>query len=254
MATIAQAEERMLELLGYPNRSRPNRHQRLTWLNLAIDDLAKEAESSTKPHLVEKFSLQVVAGTNEYVVPVDDFSSLYYVVSDPDAFPEETQREIEVINFPDSNLYVGTSGIREGESKVVKMGWRGFGDDRRLITFPTNASDQLICWYNRKAPDEPSVSDQVFTQDSFQLSLVPAAAALMGMAEWTWEGMLPQEEDIKKQWLLDKSNPMSLLNYYNKQYHHYVQRTQRPNTAHPSAKLQGHASRRRIRRRFHRHF
>lgn len=251
MSTIAAAEEQMLRLLGYPKTDKPNRHQRLMWLNLAIDHFAKVANASTRPHLVDFFRLPVDSDTNEYAVPVDNFDGLYYCIADLDAYPNEGTREIQVINFPDSELYFNnaTRVLPGLNARVSKMGWRGVGDSKRLVTFPLGASDQLIVWYTVSAPTEPTVQDTVFSLDAFHLGLIPSAAALMGMAEWDWNGMSNNEIDIKKQMLLDDHNPLSLKNYFLAEASMFEDRVHRPDISFPSAKLQGFASRRRARRR-----
>lgn len=251
MSTIAEAEDQMLRLIGYPKTDKPNRHQRLTWINLAIDHFAKVANASTRPHLVDYFRLSVDSDTDAYAVPVDNFDGLYYCVADPDVYPDEGTREIAVINFPDAELYFNNATrVQPGlNTRVSKISWRGTGDSKRLVTFPLGATDSLIVWYTVSAPAEPEVTETVFSLDAFHLGLIPSAAALMGMAEWQWSGLSESQIDIKKQMLLDDHNPLSLKNYFLAEASMFEDRVHRPDIAFPSGKLQGFASRRRARRR-----
>lgn len=242
--TIKEADERMMEILGFPNPDIPNRHQRLAYLTTVIDLYSKLAQQSPWGHLIDSFTLTLSANQTEYVVPVSNFEGLYHA-SVPD-----TGNDLEVINAVNADI-LGVAGPAASLPQVPSefIAVRGIGEDRRLIVYPPRAGDRVKVWYHRGVNFKPGLESYVELHEGFHMTLVPVAAALMGKDDWYWPGMPLELQNAKKEGFLNRDNPMSLASLLEKQEALYKERIFNPSNAQPIVGHFGFAANRRRRRR-----
>jgi hypothetical protein len=251
MATIREVDERMRELLGFPNWDSPNLAQRLALIYTVTDTLSKYVNQLGKPHLVDKFTLNLVAAQAEYSVPRDDFDALYYATSQIDG------HEIETTNFVNFDLVGAQAGRRDGSlisdgGPCTKLGYYGVGDAKRLLPGPEGCVDTVTVWYNTATPTRPRLDDDVKLLDNFHLGLVAPAAALLGvgLGMWHWDGMSLEEQQAKIAEMKDRGNDWSLASVVARQESFFRERAYNPDVKHAKKALQGFGHRRRQLRRY----
>lgn len=252
MATYREVETRLRELLDFPDWERPNRQQRITYVNTAIDTFSKLVNFLGKPQLIDHFDLSVPGAAadpptpGEFSVPRDDAEDIFYAYSLNDG------HTIKTANFADMRtLGVWPSGSFSGQPGTVShIAVIGQGDNRKIMTFPPGADDTIRIYYNRApAIAEKGLDDEVDLLDQFHMVLIPAAAALVGMPHWHWAGLAAEEQAAKKAAMMDTGNAFSLVGIVAQQTKFFEERAFNPNVVHPSKRLQGHGHRRRLQRR-----
>jgi hypothetical protein len=234
-ATIRQTEERMMQLLGHPDTERPTRHMRLAFLCTAIDMYAKWAQRTRHGHFVSSFTLPVTANTTDYAIPVDDFEGIYHAL-------DSYGNDIDVINAPNADL-LGVGGtpasVPAGDgSSPTYVGTRGIGEDRRITFYPARSTGTVTS-------HRPELDSTITALDHFHMTLLPVAAALIGMPHWHWRGMSMEEQAALKAGFLDTSNPLSFVGLLGEFQGLYKEELQNPNVKHPTARLSGWGARRR---------
>lgn len=245
MATIRDVEQRMRELVDYPNWERPNRTQRLALINSVIDTLGKFANRAGKPYLVDKFTLTISPNQTTYTIPAEDFEGIEYAVSEIDG------HELDIIDRANADLMdlARPRNTNKPLGSARALAEYGVGDDKRIIAFPPQSADLVTVWYNKATPVQPGLDDEVELLDQFHLVLVPAAAALAGMHSWHWDGLSMEEEAAKKVAMQDPQNPWSVRGICDQQQALFKERLYNPAVTKPSRRLQGHGWRRRRLRR-----
>lgn len=251
MASIEEALARTADLLGLPDYATLPKETRLANLVTGMKYFAGRMKRSRFPRLVDKFKL-TLDGSPNYALPVDavNFGGLFYVTSDPEIYPNDQTREIEIVSLVDSNL-TNSDGTTTGYCDEIAE--TGVGELRRLVALPRGAVDNLVVWYRILPNDRPLLADEIQLQEQFHLGLLPAYAALLSLPHCTWmdRGLGDEQASIKRQELLDPQNPLSLPGLLTREEGAFVEDVDFPNQAHASAKICGSGSRRRrLRRRF----
>lgn len=222
-ATWQDGDARMLFMLGQPDTDYPARETRFEWQLMTADALMKEATRSGKPHLIGSFALSISASELTKVIPVDDFEALFT------AYDTATNRPIPVINFTDAERWGVTSlpnTIAAGS--VLAIGWRGVGDEKRIVVYPQGATANLTVFYMKTIDQSPNPQAAIEILDGFDMVLVPAAVALYGMPFWRWSNLSAAERDRRVAMLQSDQNPMSLVNVYKSQWEFFRERVYNP--------------------------
>lgn len=222
-ATYRDGDERTLQLLNRPNTDDPSFETRFEWLLAHTDTLCKEITAAGHGGLVSSFTISVTASEREKTIPRDDFEALFH------AYDQRTGRVIPVINTPDARRWgVGElPGYCQG-SDVLALGWRGTGDDRRLVVYPSGASGTLTVYYVRSINQISSPDETIDVLDTFELVLVPASVAMYGMGWWKWSRYSDAEQERIRAMALDERNAASLAGLYKRQYNRFIDRIYNP--------------------------
>jgi hypothetical protein len=223
--------QRTLALLGHPDTDYPSFELCHEWALVTVDTLAKEVTNSGKPSLVGSFDLSVSSSETEKSMPVDDFYMLFH------AYDTTTNRPIDVINTPDAERWGVAGPPNTGSDRILALGWRGTGDDKRLVIYPPGASGTIRVWYMKTIDHAAGPNAVVQLLDDFEQVLVPAGVALYGMPFWSWTNQPIERQAMTKQALQDPSNPMSLVNVFNGQRALFEDRVYNPFVVHASNRL-----------------
>jgi hypothetical protein len=237
VVTVEKVMDEIAALLRHPTFTSVPKSLRLSRIVFWEGYYAEELSFTGHPHLVDSFPLQVQAGLTEYPVPAEDFGGLHYVVADPDFYPNESVREVSIINWSNSNMGPGM-GDSHGGQRVAEIAVRGSGEDLRLITFPSGANDYLKVWYSQVPANEKLSADSVLSLEGFQLRLIPLAVACDLLKYCSWPG----GSDLKPV-LGNMGDPTSLPNLLARVEDQFQRKAWRPNKAQPTAKRQGFMAR-----------
>lgn len=245
MATYNDVDQRALELLNFPDIEDPSKEVRLSLQLTIVDTYAKEITRSGKPALVDNFTTSFSGSETERSIPRDDFEGLFHAVD------VATGQPIQVFNFADAALYgvAGAQGSGAG-GRICALGWRGVGDEKRLMAYPSGASGDVQVWYLVGIDQNPALTSQVNLLDQFHLGLVPLALSLAGMPYWKWRGLSEAQTDKRKAMYLDPRNPLSLVGMHADQKRLFLERVYNPDVKRPSRALKSVGARRHLQRQF----
>ena len=220
--------QRTLALLGHPDTDYPSLEMCHEWALVAVDTLAKEITGSGKPTMIDSFEISVSSTETEKSIPRDDFEALFH------AYDTSSNRPIDVINTADAERWGVAGGPNGSGGTILALGWRGSGDDKRLVIYPPGASGTLKVWYLKQIDHQAGPASTIQLLDGFESVLVPAAVALYGMFAWKWSNRSEEAQEAMRGRLQDGRNPMSLVNVYNEQRKLFLERVYNPFTVHAS--------------------
>lgn len=220
--------QKTLALLGHPDTDYPSLELCHEWALTVVDTLAKEITRSGRATLVDSFELTVSSTETEKSIPRDDFEALFH------AYDATTNRPIDVINTADAERW-GVAGLPTGGGgTIAALGWRGSGDDKRLVIYPPGASGTLKVYYLKSIDHQAGPGATIQLLDGFDTVLVPAGVALYGMAFWTWKHWSEERQEATRSRLQDVRNPMSLTRVFEEQKKLFLERIYNPFTVHAS--------------------
>lgn len=234
--------QKTLALLGLPDTHYPSQETVHEWMLAIVDTLAKEITNSGKPSLVGSFELSVGSNETDKGIPVDDFFMLFH------AYDTVTNRPIDIINTPDAERWGVAAPPNSGSDRILAIGWRGAGEDKRLVIYPPGSSGTVRVWYMKQTDHGAGPNEIVELLDGFESVLVPAATALYGMFAWAWSNKSPEQQEMMKAGLMDPRNPMSLISVYTEQKKLFMERVYNPFTVHATNRLSSPAAKHQLMR------
>lgn len=220
--------QRTLAMLGHPDTDYPSLELCHEWALIVVDTLAKEIVNSGRPTLIDSFEISVSSSETTKSIPRDDFEMLF------NAYDTTTNRPIDIINPANAERWGVAGAPNGGGGPIAALGWRGSGDDKRLVIYPPGASGTLRVQYLKQTDDLAGPNSPIQLLDGFERVLVPAAVALVGMPFWKWSNRTEREQERIQARLEDPRNPMSLISVFNEQRKLFIERIYNPFVVHAS--------------------
>lgn len=220
--------QRTLAMLGHPDTDYPSLELCHEWALIVVDTLAKEIVNSGRPTLIDSFEISVSSSETTKSIPRDDFEMLF------NAYDTTTNRPIDVINPANAERWGVAGGPNGAGGSILALGWRGSGDDKRLVIYPPGASGTLLVQYLKQTDDAAGPAATIQLLDGFERVLVPAGTALYGWFAWKWSNRSEEMQDRMRSALMDPRNPMSLVNVFEAQKKLFLERIYNPFVVHAS--------------------